>query len=274
MRMRKVLFGMALAVAMTIGVGSVKADAASYTIYVNRKTNIVNVVSRKTGKVVRAMWCSTGKHYSTIRGTYKTRVKYRWRELFGGVYGQYSIRFQGHYLFHSVPYASRNKARVKVSYYNRLGKQDSAGCVRLAVVDEKWLYDHCSLGTKVVIGESRKLEKPTRPKLKLSTKKTYSWDPTDPDSRNPYRVTLTRKKGSGTKVAYGEEFDITKYVTVKSAFTDQETLLENVTYKGTINTKKPGKYTLRVTVKDPATTLSRTKSFTFTVKKAPEEDEA
>ena len=41
--------------------------------------------------------------------------------------------------------------------YNKLGQQASAGCIRLAVTDAKWIYDHCRLGTKVVIGEGLSL---------------------------------------------------------------------------------------------------------------------
>ena len=41
--------------------------ASKYTIYVNRRTNLVNVTKSKTGKLVKAMYCSTGKNYRTIR---------------------------------------------------------------------------------------------------------------------------------------------------------------------------------------------------------------
>lgn len=46
---------------------TIDAQAASkYTIYVNRKTNLVNVTDSRTGKLVKAMYCSTGKNYRTI----------------------------------------------------------------------------------------------------------------------------------------------------------------------------------------------------------------
>lgn len=145
--------------------------ASKYTIYVNRRTNLVNVINSKTGKLVKAMYCSTGRNYRTIRGTYNTTAKYKWRPLIHGVYGQYSTRIHGAYLFHSVPYYSINKSQVSTKEYNKLGQQASAGCIRLAVTDAKWIYDHCRLGTKVVIGEGRTLKKPTRPKVRVSTKK-------------------------------------------------------------------------------------------------------
>ena len=109
--------------------------ASKYTIYVNRRTNLVNVINSKTGKLVKAMYCSTGRNYRTIRGTYNTTAKYKWRPLIHGVYGQYSTRIHGAYLFHSVPYYSINKSQVSTKEYNKLGQQASAGCIRLAVTD-------------------------------------------------------------------------------------------------------------------------------------------
>ena len=95
--------------------------AGNYTIYVNRKTNLVNVVNSRTGKLVRAMYCSTGKGYSTIGGTFHTVSKMRWHALNHGVWGQYCTRIYGPYLFHSVWYYSTNKTQVSTAEYNKLG---------------------------------------------------------------------------------------------------------------------------------------------------------
>lgn len=243
--------------------------ATTYTIYVNRKTNIVNVVNSKTGKLVRAMYCSTGKNYGTIRGTYYTRAKYKWRPLIHGVYGQYSTRIYGGYLFHSVPYYQTKKNTVSTSAYNQLGRQASAGCIRLAVTDAKWIYDHCRLGTKVVIGESRTLKKPSRPLIKVSTKSRTGWDPTDPDSSNPYKPTLSLNKKGKKTIKYGSKFDITKLIKVKSSYASKKVLLKNVSVKGKVKTKKPGTYKVVCTVTDPYTTVSTSKTFTFKVGKKP-----
>ena len=165
--------------------GWTRRRPAGIQFYVNRKTNIVNVVDAKSGKVVRAMYCSTGRNYSTIRGTYTTVSKMRWHALYGGVYGQYCMRIHGPYLFHSVPYYRTSKNQLETKEYNKLGTQASDGCIRLAVVDAKWLYDNCGVGTKVVIGDTRKLQKPDRKKLKISTASRTGWDPTDPESGKP-----------------------------------------------------------------------------------------
>lgn len=245
--------------------------ASKYTIYVNRRTNLVNVTDSRTGKLVKAMYCSTGRNYGTIKGTYNTTAKYKWRPLVHGVYGQYSTRIHGAYLFHSVPYYNINKSQISNREYNKLGKQASAGCVRLAVTDAKWIYDHCRIGTRVVIGESPTLKKPTRPKVKVSTKKRAGWDPTDPDVRNPYRPKLTLKKKAAKTIAYGSTFDIKDMVNVSSSYASTDALLKLMKVKGKVNTKRTGTYKVQCTITDPYTAVSVTKAFTFKVGKKPKQ---
>ena len=94
MKIRRIVMAAAVlffAAAFLYGHGMEAQAASRYTIYVNRRTNIVNVVDGR-GRVVRAMYCSTGKNYSTIGGTYNTVSKMRWHALNGGVYGQYCTR--------------------------------------------------------------------------------------------------------------------------------------------------------------------------------------
>lgn len=249
----------------------VDAEAASrYTIYVNRRTNIVNVVDGRSGEVVRAMYCSTGRNYSTIRGTYTTVSKMRWHALYGGVYGQYCMRIHGPYLFHSVPYYRTSKNALETEEYNKLGTQASDGCIRLAVVDAKWLYDHCGVGTRVVIGDTKKLQKPDRSKLKISTASKTGWDPTDPDPANPYYPKLKLRKSVSKKLAYGSKVNkktLKTWIKVTSRTTSAADLLENVKVKGRVDTSKPGKYTVTYTVTDPETLLEKSLKVTFTVKK-------
>ena len=243
----------------------VEAYTSSYTIYVNRKTNIVNVVNKKTKKVARAMYCSTGINYRTIKGTYRTKEKLRWHALFGGVYGQYCTRISGSYLFHSVPYFSVSNKAVETKEYNKLGRQASKGCVRLAVVDAKWIYNNCRIGTTVVIGESRKLKKPSRKLLKISTKKKAGWDPTDPNSANPYYPTLKLAKKSYKTVKKNSDFDPRSVIKVSSRFTNADILLSKVKVIGRVDTSRLGTYKLNYSLKDPATELKKTLTVTFKV---------
>lgn len=69
----------------------------------------------------------------------------------GPSYGQYATRIFDSYLFHSVPYYSQHKDDIEYDEYNLLGTSASLGCIRLEVVDVKWIYDNCPLGTPVLI---------------------------------------------------------------------------------------------------------------------------
>ena len=169
-----------------------KKEHLPFYIKINRQQNVVTVYGAdEKGEYtipVKAILCSTGLYNATPTGTFRLSTKYVWRELHGGVYGQYASRITGGILFHSVPYSSKNKASLYWDKYNKLGQQASMGCVRLTVGDAKWIYDNCPSGTKVEIYDSKDpgpLGKPVALKLdKDSANK--GWDPTDPDVRNPW----------------------------------------------------------------------------------------
>ncbi|MEE1227609.1 MAG: L,D-transpeptidase [Lachnospiraceae bacterium] len=256
----------ALSAGMLWQTGIHASARSSYTIYVNRKTNIVNVVNNRGSKLVRSMYCSTGKHYGTIKGTYRTKAKYRWRALFGGVYGQYATRIQGPYLFHSVPYKSRRASKVDTRDYNRLGKQDSMGCIRMAVVDVKWIYDNCPIGTKVVINDSRRMVKPTRKKLKISGSRRTGWDPTDPNRSNPYRPKVKVKASYRKGIPVGTPLDVKSAISLKSKFSSQQELLDHTVIKGKVDTSKAGTYRVKIKVQDPNTLLTAKKTCSFIVR--------
>ncbi len=242
-----------------------KAASGSYTIIVDRQSNIVNVVDDNSNKVVRAMYCSTGKDNGTITGTFHTEEKYRWHALFGDVYGQYCTRIHGSYLFHSIPYFSENHGAMETEEFNKLGTQASMGCVRLAVADAKWIYDHCDSGTKVVIGDNKNLIKPEFDPIKISTKKKAGWDPTDPDEKNPYRPTLKLIPKENKIIKKGDSFDPMRGIKVSSKTCDKATLLSRVSISGTVDTDTVGSYKVKYSVKDPVTGLKKSLVITYEV---------
>ena len=186
------------------GTGKAEADVKetqtpefSYYIRINRKQNCVTIYTQdEEGEYTvpyKAMVCSTGLYNATPRGTYQISTKYLWRELYGGVYGQYATRIHGGILFHSVPYYKRAKDTLCTDKYNKLGQQASMGCVRLTVEDAKWIAENCPEGTTVEIYDGEDpgpLGKPEAQKLDKSDPDCHC-DPTDPDEENPWQQTET-----------------------------------------------------------------------------------
>lgn len=176
---------------------NIKTDTVNgkYYIKVNYLANCVTIYSLDSnGKYtvpIKAMVCSTGT--ATPRsGVYQTSDKYEWGWLVGGVYGCYSTRIVGDILFHSIPY-TRYKDPGSLEYweFDKLGTTASAGCVRLAVGDAKWIYDNCPKGTQVEFyadSNPGPLGKPEAMKISNADEKLRVWDPTDPNENNPWKT--------------------------------------------------------------------------------------
>ena len=185
---------------------NVMADSG-YSIRVNVKTNCITIYNQNN-KPVKAMACSVGKREgATPIGTFYTSDKYRWRELFGGVYGQYATRICNHNLFHSVYYETKKEDALNYNEYNKLGTPASMGCIRLSVADAKWIYDNCGKNTKVTIvnSDTDALQKPKTIKLTANAKYP-NWDPTDPSPNNPWKKEKIKFKLENTNnVIYIED---------------------------------------------------------------------
>ena len=163
-----------------------------YYIEVIRNQNVVIVYgldsNKEYNKIVKVFVVSVGRNGKTPTGTYTTTRGYPWGSLIGGVYGQYSTRIYGSYLFHSVPYYSKNKGDLEWEEFNKLGTAASAGCVRMTVRDVKWIYDNIPNGTTVRIYDGNLpsgVTKPSAPKIPADSP-NRGWDPTDPDPNNPW----------------------------------------------------------------------------------------
>lgn len=166
----------------------------NYYIKVNIRANVVTIYKKDSvGKYTipyKAMICSTGDATPTS-GIYKISDKYTWRLLQGNVYGQYAVRITGHILFHSVPYSKKAKDTLEWWEYDKLGTSASLGCIRLTVQDAKWIYDNCEKGTEVEFYSDSNpgpLGKPTAKKISNYSDNAKKWDPTDPDTKNPWKT--------------------------------------------------------------------------------------
>lgn len=191
--MHKKILGIFLAAALLLPCAALakETDTPPYRITVNLTENIVTVY-RKDGAGSytipdRAFVCSSGGYTPT--GTFRTTDKYVWRPLFGNVYGQYATRITGSILFHSVPYFKQDKSTLEYDEYNKLGTTASAGCIRLAAADAKWIYDNCPKGTTVEMYRGGRAEPlAPEPPVKIDTSDPRKgWDPTDPDPANPWK---------------------------------------------------------------------------------------
>ena len=190
---------------------------SKYTLYVYVRSQLV-VCYDSTGTPVKVMICSTGTSSTPSPiGTFKLGRKNSTRHL-DGAFGQYCSNIVGGIWFHSTPIAETvnggkgiqfsdatketfGKACVRVGAYNQLGNRASHGCVRMLVGDAAWIYYNCPSGIDVHIVSdkysgkkvgytsppSMKSSYPYRNKYKDDAFGNVGWDPTDPDSRNPYK---------------------------------------------------------------------------------------
>ncbi|MBP5662231.1 MAG: L,D-transpeptidase family protein [Clostridia bacterium] len=167
-----------------------------YLVKVARTENRVCVYDRGTDGAytdcVQVFICSAGLYGrtwdTTPEGTFYTTHKYEWRSLYGGTFGQYATRIHGSILFHSVPYTATRKDTLKYEEYNKLGQAASQGCIRMTVADAKWIFDHCAIGTCVMIYDTVAEDALPSPAPYIDPQNpNRGWDPTDPDKNNPWK---------------------------------------------------------------------------------------
>lgn len=156
----------------------------TYALYVNKARQYVTAYGVRNGKYypLRAFICSPGN--ATPVGTHKIILKYRWHELMGPCWGQWCSKIVSNGIyFHSI-FSSRpnSNSTISVNAYNKLGTTCSHGCVRLQAYAAKWIYDHCRVGTTVVITNKKGYEPFSKPVIgKLAS--WHTWDPTDPTAQ-------------------------------------------------------------------------------------------
>lgn len=197
-----------------------------YIIYVNRTQNCITVMEQNadgTSTVAKVMVCSCGRDgHATPEGTFRTSDYYVWRQLVDGSFGRYAVRFNNRILFHSVPYEQMSEDALLWEQYNLLGQNASLGCVRLSVVDAKWIYDNCKVGTVVVVySEETLMEDVIKPTaISIPEDSPYrNWDPTDLNANNPW---LGEQFATFDYVAYAD-----RYADVRAVYGYDKTALYN-----------------------------------------------
>ena len=225
-----------------------------YKVTVNRRTNTTTVYTYDDKGdytvPVRAMVCSCGEmneENMTITGSFSVYFKNRWHALFGDVYGQYVTGFSGNYLFHSVPYLKTEENSLKTEEFNKLSKNASQGCVRLMIVDAKWIFDNLDIDTVVEVIDAGKDKDPLgKPEtVKVDTK--IKWDPTDPHEDNPYKDKMPQIKGAkDVTVKKGGSYK-PKVTATDSCSMDATDRIEVI---GKVNTNKKGTYYVTYSLTD------------------------
>lgn len=215
-----------------------KSNTPTYYIKVNYGAQVVNIYKKDDeGNYtvpVKAMICSTGGATPT-KGVYSIPARWEWKRLIGYVWGHYTTQITGDILFHSVPYLENgNLASLEYWEYDKLGTKASLGCVRLTVRDAKWIYDNCAKGTKVEFYSSEDpgpLGKPSAKKISSYPEYLRNWDPTDPNSNNPWR---TYKETTNSNE--NTESDKTQNNTTVNNTTNTSNTSTNTTANTTTNT--------------------------------------
>lgn len=113
-----------------------------------------SVLDQAYTRLARTMVCSTGLNATpTPKGTFtSTSPVARWGYFPKfDCWAQYLYRIDGSILFHSVLYDSADESTLRWGSVYKLGSKASHGCVRLAVEDAKWIYNHCPAGTTITV---------------------------------------------------------------------------------------------------------------------------
>ena len=125
------------------------SSKTEYLMWIDSSKQRVFIFSGKKGEwtLYKTLLCATGTGETpTVKGTFTLgdRGEYFISKSLN-VACLYWVSFKGNYLFHSILYNTQRTQIVDA----RLGAQLSHGCVRLAVDDAKWVYDHMPRGTTV-----------------------------------------------------------------------------------------------------------------------------
>ena len=219
-----------------------------YRLEVNCEQNVVNVYERDENgeykNCVKVMLCSVGSA-TPKSGTYSLK-KYggwEWKGLQGDVFGQYATQITGNILFHSVPYTKRgDNSSLEYWEYDKLGTPASLGCIRLTVKNAKWIYDNCASGTKVYFYKDSNpgpLGKPSERKISGDSE-VNGWDPTDPDSDNPWKNYDSTKKNDKENTENDKNNDIENKIENNVQKTEQNTEVPGNTENTKTNTEIKG----------------------------------
>lgn len=232
----------------------VNPSSLPYLVKVNRALNCVTVYSKDANSEftvpVIAFACSTGRSgHETPLGTFRTSGKSLWCYMVDGTWSQYAYRINGGIMFHAVPCFGKSKDSMETEEFNKLGTHASLGCVRLNVIDAKWIYENCPSGTTVIIYDDATSPGPLGKPGTITIPAGHplgGWDPTDPDSLSPwhsYTVAINSTDIITLPVGSTPEVLLSKTSVIDSLGND---LTSKLTIEGTYDLNTPGTYSINL----------------------------
>ena len=156
-----------------------------YYIEVDVTNQVVTIYNTKDSTIVRQMLCSSGLNTSSRNDTplgefymesqQRSSERTEWYTFYledgTGIYcwAKYASRIHDKILFHSITYSDDKDSAVNKEDIANFGSQASHGCIRLRVVDAKWIAGNCMPGTYVKIYESGERDEDLREILYVSS---------------------------------------------------------------------------------------------------------
>lgn len=193
----------------------VNNDSNNYEIVVNKKLNTLIIYKyfkdKKSKTAYKAFKCSIGKKIPT--GNYKTHKSYTWVENKLG-WHRYNTQLEKDIWVQSATYKDKYAYRLSKTSYKSIGKKQSADkSILLSAGDAAWIYNNCREKTKISVIKGNKKDKiPVEPSKVIKAYKYCGWDPTDPDSNNPYRKLKKGEITQGESTVYVEKGDAPDYL--------------------------------------------------------------
>lgn len=123
------------------GTSETKPDKMIIADLLNMRITLVSSTTLETLPIITKG--KPGSYYETPVGEYEVGLKsYKHFSTLGEVYMPYSVQFYANFFIHGIPYHT-DGTRVSSSY--------SGGCIRLADVDAKKVYDFATPKMKVLV---------------------------------------------------------------------------------------------------------------------------
>lgn len=185
----------------------------NYYIEVNKRLNAVIIYQyskdKKSKEPIKVFRCCLGQDLP--KGKFKTGQKYSWLDIYQG-WHKYNTGIGKGVWIHSTIYKDKYDYSLSKASYNSLGKAPAYGkSILLSAGDAAWIYNNCKEGTEVSIVKGKKKDVlPMSSDPAVTLYKYCGWDPTDPDTNNPYKKIKNQKvvKGLSTiTVERGHEPD-------------------------------------------------------------------